>query len=403
MIILGLVFGIVMILAMLIAPIRRTVFGGVSGGWFWLMNQGPRIRLLIYITLGYMALVLLLTVVGYFAHSTTVITFMLLMLLLPYFLFCMLTSLSQRFRPAERVAALIFMFFTPLVVFLMGNSDLAFTEIGIMVMAGYFTFGLFFWAVGNYMGKITNAPAYFLTLCFLVVVGFTTYRNIAPDNYQAHKLSWERKGQQNTTQTNRNSFTTGLDASATIAKIITTAEMYGYDGTDFTLLGTVVANTAVAVVNHGTEPIMWGDEQMTRVRLKNGQLFTGTVVWISSRYLERLQSPLDFRPPKPLPSPIDSLTVSIRSTKLTPVMDVNPGDALWVYNAGPDTVYAQWGQWQYFFAPGIYTSYNFVGYKPGKVLYLKNSDGYKGESIISIKIFRTKQTVACGSNCFLFF
>jgi len=204
--------------------------------------------------------------------------------------------------------SLLFMFFTPIIVLLLFDIDFATSKVGIGLMAGYFLIGVFFDAFGRFTGKISNAPAYWLTIFLITTLFLVTWKSAFPNNYTAHKVEWKRTVDAWTAHKDRKSFPTGLDGSATYTQ--TTAQdvfcFYKSAGNfaparqdtnkdEHLKLG---LGTEVAVVNHGTTPEMWGEEQMVLVRLKNPitDLFTGKTVWVPSRFLDSFQSPLDYRP-----------------------------------------------------------------------------------------------------------
>ena len=154
---------VVIAATMFIGPVRHTVFNIVRGAWFWLMNQGPRVRLLVYCVIGLVIAFVILLLIGFLTKSTAIVGIILVLLLIPFFFIFTITALSKILRPVERNIGLVFMFFTPIIVFLMGDIEVALSPAGVIVIGAYATFCFFFLAFGKFKGKVTDAPAYFLT------------------------------------------------------------------------------------------------------------------------------------------------------------------------------------------------------------------------------------------------
>ncbi|HPI67341.1 MAG TPA: hypothetical protein PKZ16_02255 [bacterium] len=306
-----------------------TVLNLVYGGFGALINQGvPEARRILR---GFEWLTVTLILAGVYAlinRDVPILSAVLLVVLLIYYGGIFFSSIKINIRDheiggwdgAQRTLSLLFMFFTPVVVLFLFDIDFATSKVGIGMMAGYFIIGVFFDAFGRFIGRVTNAPAYWLTIFMLTTLALVAWKSAFPENYLAHKVDWERKVGVWTAHKDRKSFPSGLDGSATYTKVTEETFCFYKCGGTFIPATADTTNrehlrielgTEVAVVNHGTAPEMWGDEQMVLVRLKNSttNLFTGKKVWVPSRFLDNFQSPLDYRP-KPAPTPGSNTTTT---------------------------------------------------------------------------------------------
>lgn len=284
---------VAIIAPMFIRPVRKTVWNIVQGSLIWITNQGPRVRSLIYSLLWLVGALILIIINGVLSKNTSILAFILALTFIPWFILVTITSISKKLRPIERNLGLIFMFFTPIVVFLMGDMEVATSQLGIGAIGAYATFCFFFTAIAKFTGKITDAPAYFLTFCFLLTLWFVGYKNIAPKNYQAHKLAVLRWNEKNTIDTYRNSFPNSLIVPVTYATVTEQAPVFTKKGDSlFRAMDgkTFKTNEKVVIIDHGKKAEVWHSEKMFYVQRQDKyRLFAGELCWIPGKFLEKFQ------------------------------------------------------------------------------------------------------------------
>lgn len=294
-------------------------------------------------------------------HDVPILFAVLLVILLLYYGAILISNVKIKIKDleigglgkAQKKLSLIFMFLTPPVILLLFDTLFATSKVGAGLIIGYFIFGLFFDWFGRFTGIITNAAAYWLTLFMLATLGLIGWKNAFSNNYLAHKLALERWVNKLTAGEDRGSFNNGLAGAATYTKI--TAEVFCFYKSSYTFSPArqdtnknehlkLEAGTEVAIVNHGTAPEMWGDEQMVLVRMKDPmtKLFTGKIVWVPSRFLDNFQSPLDYRPKSPIaqtnnyaPLKVDTTTIVINKPGEWVLIDVALHKDMRVYINAP--------------------------------------------------------------------